>query len=120
MFLPDAGMPTIVARLLLFFYELILGKSVRFRNSNMSVGWVRRALKVKRPVMRLAKQITTPVLLLSPQNDTVVKSKPQHRFAKKCKTCTIQTVKGAKHSMLTDTDAIVKAHMKQVTEYYDI
>ncbi len=156
MFLPVAkGLPPSLARMLLFFCELRVGKSARFRytsdfNPNhqfkntsdasysrfchnmdmrraevryqttpLSVGWTRRSLKMTAPIMKAAKKIATPILLLSPENDTVVKIKPQYRFAKTCTTCTIRNVQNAKHSMLTGDDDTVKSHLTQIIDYYN-
>ena len=155
MFLPVAGgLPPYLARILLFFCQLRVGKATRFRytkdfNPNhqfkntsdasyarfchnmdmrksnekyqstpLTVGWTLRSLCLKPALMRAAKRITTPILLLSPENDTVVKIKPQYRFAKLCKSCTIQNVKNSKHSMLTGDDNTVKSHLTQIIDYY--
>jgi alpha-beta hydrolase superfamily lysophospholipase len=156
MILPVAkGLHPILARILLFFCEMRVGRATRFRftsdfNPNhqfkntsdasysrfchnmdmrraevryqttpLSVGWTRRSLKVTRPIMKAAKRITDSILILCPENDTVVKIKPQYRFAKKCKTCIIESVKNAKHSMLTGDDETVKAHITRTIEYYN-
>jgi len=155
MFLPVAsGLPPFLARILLRFCELRVGKSTRFRytkdfNPNhqfkntsdasyarfchnmdmrrsderyqstpLTVGWTLRSLCLAPSLMRAAKRITTPILLLSPENDTVVKIKPQYRFARLCKSCTIQNVKNAKHSMLTGDDETVKSHLLQIIDYF--
>lgn len=155
MFLPVAGgLPPFLARILLFFCKMRVGKSTRFRytkdfNPNhqfkntsdasyarfchnmdmrrsderyqstpLTVGWTLCSLCLVPALMRAAKSITAPILLLSPENDTVVKIKPQYRFARLCKSCDLQAVKNAKHSMLTGDDETVKSHLLQIIDYF--
>lgn len=89
-----------------------------YQSTPMSVNWVIESLSIKGKLIRLAKKITTPVLLLSAELDTVVKPQPHYAFAKRCGSCTIETVAGAKHSLLTGTDDIIRAHIERIAEFY--
>lgn len=90
----------------------------RYQSTPMTVGWVAESLAVKGKCLRAAKKISTPILMLSPENDTVVLRKPQFEFAKRCICCKIETVKGAKHSILTGDDGTIRDHLKRVAQFY--
>ena len=90
----------------------------RYQSTPMTVGWVAESLAVKGKCLRAAKRITTPILMLSPENDTVVSRKPQFDFARLCDSCEIETVGGAKHSILTGTDGTIREHIERLAQFY--
>ena len=91
-----------------------------YQSTPMSNSWVYEALSLRKKLVSksIAGSISTPILLLSAEKDTVVCNKSQALFANKCKTCTLHTIKGAKHSMYSGNDAIITEFMTKIIEFY--
>lgn len=91
-----------------------------YQSTPMSNGWVYEALSLRKKLVskHIAGSISTPILLLSAEKDTVVCNKSQALFASKCKSCVLHTVKSAKHSMFSGNDEIITEFMTKIIEFY--
>lgn len=99
--------------------------SMRVNNENyqttpMSLDWVNSALGHSLYIRRkrVVDRIKTPVLLITAENDTVVRIQPHYDFAKMCPLCEHVVQKGAKHAMLTSTDEIIAQHVDCVMKFF--
>lgn len=91
-----------------------------YQSTPMSLGWICAALSFRKMLMkkRVAGRIQTPILLLSAENDTMVKNDAQHQFAGLCATCQLVTLKNTNHSMLTSRPEIIEEHIKRTLDFY--
>ncbi|MDO4747848.1 MAG: alpha/beta hydrolase [Eubacteriales bacterium] len=91
-----------------------------YQTTPMSLGWVDAMLSFELHIQkpRVVSKIKTPILLITAQNDTVVKSKPHYDFAKNCSTCEIIVQKNSKHAILTSTDDVISEHIHCVMDYF--
>lgn len=96
--------------------------NANYRTTPLSIGWVYNSLTLKRKLLkhRAIKNIKTPILLISAGKDTVVKNSAQKKFAKKCKTCRMETVLDSKHSMLTGDNNTLTQHLKLVLDFFSL
>ena len=90
----------------------------QYRTTPTTMGWAFQALRVRGMLLRRAKKIKTPLLLLSAEKDRVVKTEAQKSFAEKCPDCRLVTVTGAGHPLLTDTADMVAAHIDAVLCFF--
>lgn len=89
-----------------------------YQTSPMTLGWVHESLKLSRKLLRAGKKITVPVLLLSGEQDRVVRNDLQQRFAEKCDSCTFVSVPGAKHALLSGSDATRQQILPKIVDFY--
>ena len=92
-----------------------------YRTTPMSISWVYGSLMVKDKIFRknLIKRIKTPILLFSAQKDTVVSTKAQMDFVKRSKSCEVEKLDNAKHSILTSDSKELEAHIKTVMDFFE-
>ena len=88
-----------------------------YRTTPMSARFALRALYLTPRLLRIAKKIRTPHLLISGQADIVVQTKPQARFAKRSPLCTFVSVPGGKHAMMCDDTESAAVHTHLVLDY---
>lgn len=104
-------------------FERNLGLRVvdpHYQSTPLTTGWVYNSLCVKRQLLsrRVTRRIHTPLLLLSAEKDTVVHNTAQAAFARRCRVCRMHTIPGAKHSMYTGNEAIMREYMEQILAFY--
>lgn len=92
-----------------------------YQTTPMSNGWVYNSLCLRSQITKskLASKITTPILLISAENDKIVEAQPQIEFAKRCKTCELISLKGANHAMLTGTQETITEHVSAVLNFFE-
>ncbi len=104
-----------------FEYNMALRRShPRYQTVQKSVGWNKEALHINRRIRKraFAEAIRTPVLLLSAEQDTVVKPRLHRVFAARCPMCRLYVVKGAKHSLFTGTPDIMTDYLTQAFAFF--
>ena len=91
-----------------------------YQTSPMTYGWTTQSLKLNRQALKKSfiKKITTPILLISAGADTVVKTKPHHKFANKCKSCTLLTIAEGNHGMLVGTQETIGQHVEATLAFF--
>lgn len=91
-----------------------------YQTSPMTYGWATSTSRLHRSFLRKSfiKKLTTPILLISAEEDTVVKTKPHYQFADKCKNCTLLTVPEGNHGMLVGTEETIKMHMEATLSFF--
>lgn len=98
--------------------------NLRINNENyqttpMSLGWVNAtlgfSLYIKR--QRNVDKIKVPVLLISAENDTSVRTPPHYVFDNMCSVCKMLVIKDAKHAMLTSFEDIISQHVGAVIDF---
>ena len=88
-----------------------------YQTTPMSAGFALRALCLTRKLLKIAKKVTTPHLLISAQADTVVKTRPQARYGRRAPMCRFISVPGAKHAMMCDDVQSAAIHTHLVLDY---
>ncbi len=91
-----------------------------YQSTPMTLGWVYNSLVVHRSILKSSavKGIKTPILLISAENDTVVRTDMHHKFAKKCKTCRLVSIKNTDHAMLTGSQRVIAEHLNLVFSFF--
>ena len=49
---------------------------------------------------------------------TVVRTDMQHKFAKKCKTCRLVSIKNTDHAMLSGSQRVIAEHLNLVFSFF--
>lgn len=88
-----------------------------YRTTPMSAGFALHALYLTPRLLRIARKIKTPHLLISGQADTVVQTKPQHRYGRRAPMCDFVSIPGGKHAMMCDDMQSVAIHTHLVLDY---
>lgn len=88
-----------------------------YQTTPMTAGFALRALYLTPKLMRIAKKIATPHLLISGDCDAVVKTRPHVRFASRSPLCRFVNVPGGKHAMMCDDAKSAAHHTKLVLDY---
>lgn len=102
-----------------FAYNLQLRRdNPCYQTSPMTLGWVHESLRLRRKLLRAAKKIRVPVLLLSGALDRVVRNDLQQRFAQKCESCSYVSVPEAKHGLLSGSDATRSEVLRRTVDFY--
>ncbi len=105
-----------------FYHNLNMRRNERhYQTSPMSLGWVYEALALKPKMLRnkISKAISTPVLLLSAERDTVVQNKAQQLFAVRCPACKIEVIPNTNHSLLTGSKETLETTVTRTLEFYE-
>ena len=97
-------------------YMTLRREHAEYRSSPMSFGWVNCSLNVGKKILRrkTLRGITTPILLISAERDTMVNNAPQHAFAKRYAGCELVTMEGETHALLAG-NADTMARMMDLT-----
>ena len=90
-----------------------------YQNSSFTNGWIHQALKIKKHILNpknIAK-IKNKTLLISAQDDKVVYSSLHMKLAKKMSDCTLISIPGAKHTVYTATEPLLKMFYDTLFEF---
>lgn len=92
----------------------------RFRTTPLTMGWVYQSLLLHRKLIAksFTKKLTTPILMLSAEDDRVVSNDAQQEFAESCSVCRRVIIPGSTHSMLWGTTETITAHLRQVLDHF--
>lgn len=88
-----------------------------YRTTPMTARFALRALYLTPQLLKIAKKIRTPHLMISGEADIVVRTRPQARFARKAPACRFVSVPGGKHAMMCDNAEAVAVHTHLVLDY---
>ena len=89
-----------------------------YQTTPLSAGFALQTLYLTPRLLKVAKAITTPHLLISGTEDTVVKIHPHGRFAKKAPLCQFLSIPGGKHAMMCDDQESAAVHTHLVLDYF--
>ena len=105
-----------------FNYNMNLRRNNKdYQTTPMSNGWVYNSLCLRSQIAKskLPSKIKTPILLISAEKDRIVEIEPQKEFAKRCKSCSLITLSGANHAMLTGTQETITEHVTAVLDFFE-
>lgn len=91
----------------------------RYQTTPMSARFALRALYLTPRLLRMAKKITTPHLLISGEADTVIRVRPHRRYARRAPQCSFVSIPEGKHAMTCDTKEQVAIHTHLVLEFLE-
>ena len=101
------------------YYEKIKRENERFHNYSPSYGWIYESLRVKKLILKgNPERITTPVLIFSAENDTVVEKEPQKKLEEIIRNCRFESVPSAKHEIYLSTDEIVEKYFDDIISFF--
>ena len=91
----------------------------KYQNSYGTNRWIYESVSVYKRLLNLnlSSKIKTKTLILSAENDTVVKTKAQRRFYKLLPNAEFVTIKNAKHSIFMCNDGIIKEYYSHVFKF---
>lgn len=90
----------------------------RYQSTPLSLGWNREALRIYSKILRRAKRIRIPVLLLSAEKDQVVRNDYQKKFAERLPDCKMVVLENATHAMLAGTQKTIAEHIGQTLDFF--
>lgn len=91
----------------------------RFQTSSGSIGWTLEAIRVQSEILKKAKNIRCPVLLLRGTEDRVVRRDVQNRFLKRVKNAALYEMPGAKHGLFTASCGELDAYYTAIFLFLD-
>lgn len=93
-----------------------------YQNNYPTNSWVMESMSVKNQILnrKLDSKIKTNVLIISAENDKVVKLNPQHQLAKRLKNCRLVTIKNANHTIFTCSNPIIEEYYKYIFNFLNI
>ena len=91
----------------------------RFQTSTGSIGWTLEAIRVQSEILKKAKNIRCPVLLLRGTEDRVVRRGAQNRFLKRVKNAALYELPGAKHGLFTASCGELNAYYTAIFMFLD-
>ncbi len=90
-----------------------------YRTTPLTSGWIYNSLNIL-PTMRKRKtpqSITTPLLLISAENDRVVVTKWHRKFAQKCPACRLEILLDSGHSILMEGQQTITDYINLCLEF---
>lgn len=90
-----------------------------YQSTPMSYGWVYNSLAVHSQVFgkRVIDKIKTPILLISAEKDTTVKTARHEKFAKQCDNCTFMQIEDEGHALLSSCNATLERVLKATFDF---
>ena len=88
-----------------------------YQTTPMTAGFALRALYLTPRLLKIARKISTPHLLISGTADTVVKTRPHVRFARRARHCSFVSVPEGRHAMMCEDAASAAIHTHLVLDY---
>ncbi|MCR4694699.1 MAG: lysophospholipase [Pseudobutyrivibrio sp.] len=82
-------------------------REVQYRTNGCTFGWAREALNVSKKILKKAKLIKIPVILMQASQDTLVVNKAQNDFADRVSSCRLLRFEGSKHEIFNASDDII-------------
>jgi len=80
-----------------------------------------QAIPAERPELVLGgvtrRWLREPVLLLQAADDRVVRTGPQERFCRRCRTCTLVRLEAARHELLIEADCIREQALERIRSF---
>ena len=99
-------------------YIALRREEERYQSTPLSLGWNRDALKIYRKLLRTAKQITVPSMVLSAGKDQVVRNDYQKKFVERHPNCRLVILEDATHAMLAGTQEMIRQHMELTLDFF--
>ena len=88
------------------YFEKIKRENDRYKSNGATWAWVNSALKATSQMVKEARKITIPTLLLQAEVDHSVRKDSQVKFAAKVSSCDIVEIKGSKHEIMFSSDSV--------------
>ncbi len=90
-----------------------------YRSTPLTSGWIYHSLDILRVFKKrkTAESITTPILLVSAEEDSVVISKYHSVFAAKCPSCKFYSIPKTGHSILLSSDQTVTDYINLCLDF---
>ena len=95
-------------------------RDTRYQTSASTNCWMHQALSIQKPLLSPAvtNNIHAKVLLLSAENDTVVKNHLQKKLASKLSDCSFQVVPNSKHTTYTGSYEVLELLYHSMLDFY--
>ncbi len=92
-----------------------------YKSQNPTNRWVYESLGLRRKILdsKKLKNIKTNILIISAENDSVVQIKPQIKLSKMLPKCEFITIKNAKHTIFTCSNAILNDYYKVLFDFLE-
>lgn len=93
-----------------------------YQNNSPTNRWIWESLSIEKQILKKKadSKINTKILIVSAENDKVVKIKPQHKLAKKLNNCKLITIKNANHTIFTCSNEIIEEYYKCIFDFLAI
>ena len=91
-----------------------------YRSTPMTLGCIQQTTTIRFRLLskKVTRAIHTPNLMLCAGNDTLVRTKYQTKFAKRCPVCTYEILSGANHAFHTDCNEILEQTLQRVLSFF--
>ena len=89
-----------------------------YQTGGATNGWIRASLKASGKLLRNAKKVQIPVLLLQAREDTLVDLKAQDVFAARSGNTTVSRYEGCKHELMNGNDETRYRFYREILHFY--
>lgn len=95
-------------------------KEACYRSTPMTLGCIQQTTTVRFRLLsrKVTQRICIPTLMLCSETDTLVRTKYQARFAKRCPGCAYEILPGANHAFHTDCNEILEQTLHRVLSFF--
>ena len=103
-------------------YQLQYGARERDEHYRMNTGtisWFREAVNVYKKIIKNAKNVKIPVILMQASCDSLVEADGQEKFAELVDSCSLVRFEGAKHEIFNATDDIILDYYHHIFAFLD-
>lgn len=94
---------------------------IRYQNSSYSNRWIYEALSVQDILLKrsTAEKIKARVLIISAENDTIVRNRPQRIFASLLPNGQFVQIAGAKHNLYNGSEPILTEYVNIIMNFFN-
>jgi len=89
-----------------------------YQTGGATYGWIRASLKASGKLLKNAKKVQIPVLLLQARDDTLVDLKAQDMFAARSGNTTVSRYEGCKHELMNGNDETRYRFYREILDFY--
>lgn len=90
-----------------------------YRTSGGTFGWSRESFNVSKKILKNARLVKIPVIIMQASLDTLVMPEAQEEFTRLVPSCTLKRFEGSKHEIFNATDEIILDYYNDVFNFIE-
>ncbi len=93
---------------------------IMYQNSSSTNRWMHQALSVQDPLLKRAntKKVKSRILIISAENDTVVRRRPQEIYASRLPLGSFVQIRSAKHNLYNSNTRILTEYVNMILDFF--
>lgn len=99
------------------YFEKIKRENDRYKSNGATWAWVHSSLIATSKMIKDAKRIVIPILLLQAESDQSVRKDSQEKFSSIVDSCDIVEIKGSKHEIMFSSDSVNRVFWSEIFSF---